>query len=277
MIPDRILAFSFADVQARPHRVSRVTLPQEDLITRLVEHIENKHSSWVLSKSHWLWGAQPVSPCQWFGVYCDSEQRVARLIWDYSALCFELKHAALRGNLSWGYVPESVVDIYLENHRTLQGSCSFDALPQGLLTLQIFVNKFSGEINLTSLPPKLVSLLAWRNLFTGHADLTHLPPNVQRINLTGNALKGLIDLTKLPSRLTHLSLRDNYFDTVILSPETCDTAIRLSGNRILRTTGTIFSNVNIDHQEADDVEIPRFPPHHPGNALEQMRKETDVW
>ena len=182
----KILRLSFAtstspvytsDTQA-PTRLAKVRgtfLPQEYHLVRLIEGIENQHSSWNTG----------TPACKWHGIQCNEEGEVISISWLYCNLC---------GELSWKYLPPTLFISSLYDNK-LCGNVPFSSLPKKLDLINLSQNRFSGEPNLRDLPPLLTYLDIGYNHFEGHVDLDSLPVLLTDLYLASNqGLEGILDL-----------------------------------------------------------------------------------
>jgi len=155
-------------------------------------------SGWTGPKCsyNYPWNTGCISPtwtadkpvCSWMGVTCDASGRVTSFIWP-------------------GY----------NNGALQQCSGSFKAsdLPEGIRTVDLSNNRFTGAVDFTGLPANVLTLRLNNNTFTGNlTDFTKLPGGVQYLYLGGNSLSGVPDLTALPGGMQELWLNNNKFTGV---------------------------------------------------------------
>ena len=158
-------AFHSADCSTRLGK-TRADLPVEYALARFLQGIENPFPSWNTN----------ITACLWDGIKCNEAQE---------AISINLIANMLRGELSWIYLPTSVVQLHL------------------------YDNIFNGQVTIEHLSRKLERLNGSYNEFSGTLNLTDLPHTIEWLNLCSNNLSGEVALNALPVTLKFFSLSRN--------------------------------------------------------------------
>ena len=202
-------------------KVSALTIPDDEVMRRFVQHITNLPSDWRNSS---------VPACSWIGIVCDAQERAIH----FAGFRFHMK-----GNLTWPYMPRFLQRVIVVRHTIsyLRGELLSSNLCNALLDLRLSAHKHTGRFDVTTLPTQteklqldgndlsglmdltllLITLRVLNlsyNSFEGAADLTQLP-RLEDLDLTRNLLSGGVDLTCLPDSLEQLKLSKNAFNGTI--------------------------------------------------------------
>ena len=121
----------------------------------------------------------------------------------------------LRGTLDADALPRGLLLLNLSRNR-LHGEIHWKALPCGLQTVFIPNNNFRGSIVLADLPEALITLLAGNNKLSGKIILRDLPAAMQALDLEGNQLHGSIVIESLPQSMQDINLKGNEFTGDVL-------------------------------------------------------------
>ena len=172
-------------------KARRFTLPQELVMEKFIQGIQNPDDSWKVDK--------PVST--WKGVNCEEHGEITSISWPGEAL---------KGTVSFQDLPQTLLELNLadrvfhcgELENFFEGEVPFDKLPPGLIKFDLGNNLFSGSVNLVHLPESLEDLRLNHNKFSGLVEFHSLPPALSVLYLEWNiGLYGLINKRVLPVSL----------------------------------------------------------------------------
>ena len=149
----------------RPAKVSRVSLPQEYHLARLLERVENLHSSM----------GTDIPACKWVGVSCDEMETIVAVKWSARNL---------NGPLNWAYFPNQLTEFDVGLNQ-LCGEVPFEYFPATLQYLSLPHNKFSGTPNFSKLP-LLHTIRLQSNEFHGWINFETLPKFLRCLFLNMN-------------------------------------------------------------------------------------------
>ena len=100
------------------------------------------------------------------------------------------------------------LDLYKNN---LRGEFKAKDFPEFLTHLNLGLNKFSGNLNVSELP-YLIELHVQYNLFSGRLDTAILPRRLKELSISGNHFSGSFDVMGLPNILEKLSMNNCNFE-----------------------------------------------------------------
>ncbi len=161
---------------------------------------------------------------------------------DVAALPHGLNYLNLVNNefdvrLECSALPRALTDFYLSRSSNVTGTLVWEALPPGLLKLELsgrLVGEFHavamprnmtflslincglpGTVNVSELPTGLALLEVPGNRLTGNLHLPALPRTLRLLDVGRNQLSGVLDLRALPASLEYLDVSDNAFTAVV--------------------------------------------------------------
>ena len=153
--------------------------PQEYELALFIVDVQNLDSSW----------SRDTPACDWNGISCDTLKQVIEICWE---------DLGLRGALHWNRLPSTVRRVelgmgFIERGNYLSGNVPFEALPPGMVYLDLEKNKFKCLFDGSGLPGALVVLDLSNNQFYGTVDFSLIPASIEVIKLNGNSdLRGVL-------------------------------------------------------------------------------------
>ena len=136
-----------------------------------------------------------------------------------------------------------------------QDSLPLGDLPDGMHSLSIKENIFSGTVALFDLPSKMQVLVLAKNHLSGSLELRSLPTTLTHLDLSHNHFVGRIDCLQLPEVLRLLDVQGNQLSgQVHIAPSRIKRRIILKDNRF--SGDVVVGNVGVDFGGADVVEDP---------------------
>ena len=142
-------------------KVSFVTLPEIEMMRRLVQYVKKNPPSW-----------KSTSACSWEGVKCNSDSQVIQLWWN---------HFDLSGNITWIFLPPRVEKVGAQrrpNNGRLTGTLSSSDFTSSLMIFSVAYHYHQGVFDFSTLPSSMKDLTISYNRLQGTVDLTQLPPNM---------------------------------------------------------------------------------------------------
>mmetsp|Transcript_17462 Transcript_17462/g.24291 ORF Transcript_17462/g.24291 Transcript_17462/m.24291 type:complete len:212 (+) Transcript_17462:52-687(+) len=172
-------------------KARRFTLPQELVMEKVIQGIQNPDISWKVDK--------PVST--WKGVKCEEHGEITSISWPGEGL---------KGTVAFQDLPQTLLELNLadivfycgELENFFEGTVPFDKLPPRLIKFDLGNNLFYGNVNLVQLPESLEDLRLNHNNFSGLVEFHSLPPWLSVLHLQwNNGLYGTIMPNVLPASL----------------------------------------------------------------------------
>ena len=168
----------------RAHKVRGTSLPPEFMLIRMIENIQNPHSSWTADI--------PIS--KWKGVMCLESGDIDKI---------RFERSKLQGPLRWDMLPRSLTHFGVYSNK-LMGEVDLSELPPKLKFLDGSYNMFTGGLDLCHLPMSLEEIFFSENKLSGRVDFSHLPHRLCSLALRHNRLLGgEMRLRELPSSLSY--------------------------------------------------------------------------
>ncbi len=193
------------------------------------------------------------SPCEWYGIRCDENDRVTVI--------------ALPENDLTGELPEQIGTIEFLSTLSAPGNALTGSLPQSLYRLDIWDLYLSDNFLTGTLSENVAALKNLRFLRLQNNDLSgDLPQglsnlrNLRRLNLEGNNFGGEMPagVADLP-RLDIIDIRDNNLSGCLpddVLSRCSDNGIRFSGNPGLPFSGDLASFCSEDLVASDQIGAP---------------------
>ena len=172
-------------------KARRFTLPQELVMEKVIQGIQNPDISWKVDK--------PVST--WKGVKCEEHGEIISISWPGEWL---------KGTIAFQDLPQTLLELNLgetvfscgELENFFEGTVPFDKLPPKLIKFDLGSNLFYGNVNLVQLPESLEDLRLNHNNFSGLVEFHSLPPLLSVLHLEWNkGLYGTVKKSILPVSL----------------------------------------------------------------------------
>ena len=166
--------------------------------------------------------------CDWEGVQCNSAGNVTQVEMVSHAspengetlnlvympplvTTFSFAMVGASGSIDTQALPVGLQILRVTQTEQMSGPIKTAYLPRGITELDLFLNAFDGELDLTALPPALVSLNVHSNKFTGSVNLTKLPSGLEDLYLGNNQFVGELDFGSLPGRIEEIDVSENRF------------------------------------------------------------------
>jgi hypothetical protein len=192
-----IIVFSHCIDPSTLGRLDYASLSQQALMEMLIDGIENKEE---------ICGSQEGSNdiTEWERVEFNDIGEVLKIDWG------GFHEHRLQGTINFQWIPSTVCELLLDhNYEGLTGSIDLTSLPLSMNKLDLWINNFTGTINLSHLPENMEELNASYNKLSGSLDLENLPTLFKELDVHGNNFTGTVNTSNLPIGLELLWLSEN--------------------------------------------------------------------